>query len=253
VSYDFAPPPSTTQGDANARIAAIHRYLFKLSEQLNHALTQSDEKIKQTVVASQNAIKAAEEPLEGEYNRLKSLVIKTADIVRTEMDVLETRLASEYIAISTWGAYEESIRAHATATAREVLETFEYSSRLDALERDSVTFDSYRLSTSGYIRRGIIGYDDQSMPIIGIAIGQDLRSRTVEIGCEVLEEIDMTQNLAAYTSDRVTFWQNGVEVGSFSNSELSVTRIRVADSIGLGGLWAITRTNGFSIEWTGGE
>ena len=67
------------------------------------------------------------------------------------------------------------------------------------------------------------------------------------------QEIDMTRSLATYTSDKVTFWQNGVEVAWFSNSELVTTALNVADRITLGGLWEVSRRNGFTIKWIGGD
>ena len=256
MRYNILPPP-VGQGTAEAQVGQIHRYLFRLSEQLNQALEQTDERIvnaETTATTAANSIKTAEsEDLPSQYNRLRSLIIKTADIVRHEMDVMIGSLSSKYIAISDWGQYEENIQNDIEATAKEIVESYSYDSRLTSLEEDAAEFEEYRITTTGFIKRGIIGYDEDNVPIFGIAIGQDLRSTEVTIDGEVYDEIDMTRNLATYTADRVTFWQNGVQAGYFSNSELVVTRINVADRITLGGKWEISRTTGFTIRWIGDE
>ena len=94
-------------------------------------------------------------------------------------------------------------------------------------------FDSYRIETTGYIKRGIIGFDDENYPIFGIAIGQELKHKEVTVGGEVYEVFDERQNMATYAADKLSFWVNGVQVAYLSNSELVVTRIIVSDSIQL--------------------
>lgn len=261
MQMNFSPPPGL-RGDERSSLTQMHAFLFRLTEQLNAALQETDRRIEQTERAT--GIRQASGNAGGtgssipgsmaqQYNDLKSLIIKTASDVRSEMDRVEAQLRSEYIAKSEWGTYEENIRADFEATAAGVVESYGYESRLDSLDDMAADFDSYMIETSGYIKRGIIGYDASNVPIIGIAIGQDIKSTTVTIGGEVYEEIDMTRSLATYTSNRVTFWQNGVEVAWFSNSELVCTNLKIADRITIGDLWEISRSNGFAIKWIGGE
>lgn len=256
---NFSPPPGL-QGDERSSLRQMHSFLFRLTEQLNAAMQETDRRIEQTEKAT--GIRTGTEKggktednsvMTQQYNDLKSLIIKTANTVRSEMDVVEAQLRREYIAKSEWGTYEESLQADFEATAAGVVESYGYESRLDSLDDMAADFDSYRIETNGYIKRGIIGYDESNVPIIGIAIGQDLKSTTVTIDGEAYEEIDMTRSLATYTSNRVTFWQNGVEVAWFSNSELVCTTLKIADKIILGDVWEISRSNGFAVKWIGGE
>lgn len=257
MGMNFSPPPGL-RGDERSSLQQMHSFLFRLTEQLNKALDETDRRIEQTEQAT--GIKASPKGSSGpqsgmvqQYNDLKSLIIKTANTVRSEMDIVEAQLRREYIAKSEWGVYEESLQADFEATAAGVVESYGYESRLDSLDDRAADFDSYRIETAGYIKRGIIGYDENNVPIIGIAIGQDLKSTTVTIGGEVYEEIDMTRSLATYTANKVTFWQNGVEVAWFSNSELVCTALKIADKIILGDVWEISRSNGFAVKWIGGE
>lgn len=252
----YIAPPQAFSGSEAQQLGQVYRYLFRLSEELSGALNAVEtqqQAVAETVVRTGGVTKeglAAE--LTGQYSQIKSLIVKSADLVRSEMDVLETQLRSDYIAKSEWGEYHEEISAEIEATAHGIVQEYGYDAKIESLQEDAVAFNSYMISTNGYIRQGIIGYDDEGIPVIGVAIGQDLRSTTVDVDGTAYEEIDMTRNMATYTSDRIAFWQNGVEVGSFSNKELTTSRIRVRDGIGLGD-WDLSNTNGLTLKWAGGD
>lgn len=237
-------PPPALQGDERAQLTQLYRYLFRLSEQLNVGLSAL-EGGSATVMRAQNGSGSALSPAgtdpeqfwteaDAQYNSLKSLIIKTANIVRSEMDQIVTNLGSEYVAVSEWGEYKESVSREIEDTAKYTMENFEYNEEILNIPKMAAIFDSYRIEATGYIRRGIIGFDDENFPIFGIAIGQELKHKEVTVGGEVYEVFDETQNMATYTADRLSFWVNGVEVAYLSNSELVVTRVIVSDSIQLG-------------------
>ena len=168
--------PPRLQGNEAAQLVQMHRFLFTLSEQLNNALLDTESRIIETKETAQSAFTAAEKGTQtGSYNELKALVIKTADEVRSEMDILETQLRSEYIAKSEWGTYEEQIHQDIVTTAESTGEKYGFEARLDALDEQATGFDEFIISSNGYIRRGIIGYDENNLPIFGIAVGEELK------------------------------------------------------------------------------
>lgn len=248
------PTPPALAGTEAQQLLQMRSYLFRISEMLNAALSEQDDAIR--VVSNQQANGVTQEVLKKEntsqYNRLKSLIVKTADEVESEIVRVETEIRQQYIAKSEWGTYEENIRQQMVTTAQSVVQSFGYDAALDEVREGVADFEAYKLKTDGYIQSGIIGYDDDGLPVIGIAIGQDLKSKEVEIGGEVFVEIDMTKNLATYTSERITFWQNGIEVAYISNSEMGITIVVVNDKIILGGKWENSHTNGYTIKWIGG-
>lgn len=246
----YIAPPQAFSGSEAQQLTQAYRYLFRLSEQLSQALSASEQQYVQVQQTAEHAGQSAKAELTGQYNGLKAQIIKTADAVRSEMDVLETKLRSEYIAISDWGTYEESIRADITATAQGIVQEYGYDAKIQSLEEDAVAFSSYIISSKGYIRQGIIGYDDNGLPIIGIAIGQDLSGTPVVIDGKEYDELDMTRNMATYTSDRIIFWQNGVEAGEFSNSTLTSRKIYAKEELGVG-RWSLTDINGLTLKWIG--
>lgn len=249
-------PPPAMQGDEQAQLSQVYRYLFRLSEQLNVALSDTDKQIQQvrtlkpvTKTTVINKVVSGgdgggeeggvtEEELMKQYNELKALIEKTADDVRNEMDVIISQLDSKYVAESEWGTYKEEVSREIVDTAKYTIENYEYDSEILNIPEMATDFAAYKLEAQGYIKRGIIGYDEGGLPILGIAIGQELASKKVTIDGVEYEEFDKTVNMATYTADKLSFWINGVEVAYMSNSELDVTRIIVSDSIKLGG-WDI--------------
>ena len=139
----------------------MHRFLFMLTEQLNAALNEADRRIELAQTTATNAAMNAGgntiiNNIEGgggsedgdfteQYNELKALIIKTAEDVRAEMDVIETKLQSDYIAKSEWGEYTESIEATIEQTAQGVVESYEYDAQLESLkEAGLITDREYR-------------------------------------------------------------------------------------------------------------
>ena len=99
--------------------------------------------------------------------------------------------------------------------------------------------------------RGIIGYNG-AVPIIGIAIGQDVKTTgKVEVDGQTYEVVDTTSNMTTWTPERMSFFINGTEAAWFSNGALHVGRIEVSERI-VGGNWDISFTSGLTVKWIGG-
>lgn len=255
MDYNFAPPPALSSDD-RGNLVRMHSFLFQLTQQLNCALSQADQRIVQAESASgiiPGKSTGIPQTLARQYGDLKSLIIKTADTVRSEMTAIETTLQGQYIAKSEWGDYEQRLQAHFAATAEGVVESYAFNDRLESLKNQAADFETFQKSSEGTIRRGIIGYDEDGQPLFGIAIGQDLKTSQVTIDGQTHTAIDMTRSLATYTAGSVTFWQNGEKVAWFSNSELVCRGLNVDEKMTLGGVWEIGKTHGLSIKWIGGD
>lgn len=252
MQYNMPMPP-TLMGSAEQQLQQLHRYLFRMNEELNRAVDAQNITVRDIETRQQQSVSAEslDKSLAEQYSNAKALIIKTADIVRSEMDRITTELESKYLAISDFGTYQEEIKQEIEATATGIVQSFDYDARLEALGAD---FEEYRIESKGYICSGIIGYDDGNMPIYGIAVGQDLASTTITVNGEETELIDMTRNLATYTSDRITFWQNGVAVAYVSNGEMMINKIKTIEGLQFEDEWEVSRMRGgFAIKWIGGE
>ena len=234
-------PPSATGGQAE-QVRNLYSYLYQLTDRLNSAFVALDVGGSDASGASVSAggtSSGMSADQARQYNELKALIIKTGTVTKEYADKLVASLDSVYIAQSEWGTYEEQIHQDIEATASGIVESYNFQSQIDAL-------DDYRIEASGYILRGIIGYDEDNVPIFGIAIGQDLKTTEVTIDGVTYKQVDMTKNLATYTADGITFWLNGVAVARLNQQELSITRAVITEKITLGD-WEIA-TNGTGIN-----
>ncbi len=240
--------------------ARTYSYLFQTAQALNLALSRLDESnfsedstARQILAGGQTAEQRKE--TEQGLGRLRTLIIKTADAVRAEQAALELRLQSTYVALSDFGDYQEEIDTRLTATAARIEQALSYYAELsDSLHGVSEDFDAYRVDVQGYIRQGVIGYDG-AVPVIGIAMGRDLRvtgaKETVD-GTEY-EVIDTSSNMSIWTPDKLSFYINGAEAAYFSNGALYVGTVIVKEKLVLGqDKWQITHDDGFTVRWIGG-
>lgn len=250
--------PNITAQDQAGRLLQMQSYLHQLVDQLNFSLQTIESGTNaMTTVGRSNAPAAqteSEKKLLDSMSNLKSLIIKSANTVRSEMDVLETKLQSTYVAVSNFGTFQEEISTILENTATSLNQTIGYYAELRTLAGNNKTaFEQYVIETEGYIRQGIIGYDG-AVPIIGIAIGQDISvtGEKVEVDGQEYDMIDTSSNMAVWTSKKLSFYVYGVEVAYFSNSALYSDEIIVKGSLFLDkNKWEISHTNGLIIKWVG--
>ncbi len=236
--------PPILRGTDTEKIARIHSYLYQIVRDLNSALNNLTE---DNFAAESNAsqilrnggTEAQRKEQSENLSTLKSLIIKTADNVRAEMDVIKTTLESDYVAQSDLGTFNEQIQADIEATASGLEQTINYNAEI---------FEQYKIDTQGYIRQGIIGYNEDATPIIGVAIGQEIKVD------DSTGMIDTSNDMAVWTPNRLSFYVNGMEVAHFSNRALNVGDVIVSGKLALSNnKWEITHTNGFTIKWIGGD
>ena len=116
----------------------------------------------------------------------------------------------------------------------------------------SEIMDNYITTTNGYIRQGVVGYEGLA-PVIGIAIGQDIRVTGAKetVGGKEYEVIDTTQNMSVWTAKKLSFYVNGSEVAYFANDALYVTGIHTGTVTFPN--WVVDDGNGLSFRWAGGS
>ena len=258
MSGQIRLPNINAQGD-RAQITQIRSYLYQLSADLQHILTNLDAGNFRTGSTAQQVLSGGmsgeqKKTLESGLGNLKSLIIKTADAVQAEMQVLETSLESKYVAVSDFGTYQENIEKQLKDTAASIDQAISYYAALsDALGGVSDEFDAYTVEVQGYIRQGIIGYED-AVPVIGIAIGRDLSvtGSKETVNGKTYDVIDTSSNMSIWTPDKLAFYINGAEAAYFSNGALYVGTVIVEDKLVLGQKkWQIDHGNGLSIKWIG--
>ena len=173
--------------------------------------------------------------------------------VYSYMDERVESLSSTYVARSDFGTYREDINQRITTNSTKIEQQFAFAAEIQAnTNRVEVDFAAYKTNVEGYIRQGIVGYDG-TIPIIGIAIGQDIRTTKTGVETEqgVFDEIDKRSNMSVWTTEKLSFYIGGQEAAYFSNGRLTVAQI-ATDRITGSGKWDVSFTNGVKFKWIGG-
>ena len=170
-----------------------------------------------------------------------------------ELDLLQATLTGNYVAQSDFGTYLEKTSQEIEADPTKLERYFRFAARIRAeAEQVGVDFAAYKTDVEGYIRQGIVGYDGTT-PIIGIAIGQDIRTTQTGVETErgVFDEIDKSSNMSVWTTEKLSFYIGGQEAAYFSNGKLTVAQI-ATDRITGSGKWDVSFTSGVKYKWIGG-
>ena len=240
--------PPAPNGSPQQMAVAQYAYLFQMAQQLNLALGQLESG--GTGAASGGGTSTHQGTGRKEstgYQELKSLIVKTARLVKRQMDQLSARLEGEYVAVSDFGTYVERLSAYLEANPEALTQYYSFFADLQAsTETVSAAFEQYRLETEGYIRTGIVCYDG-AVPQYGVAVGQNLTCREVD-GETVVEQNEFR---ATFTASKLSFWQDASEVAYVSNNRLYITNITVLEGMSIGE-WEISSENGLVIRWMGG-
>lgn len=244
--------PPMLAGTPAQQLTQMRTYLYQLAERLNVALVEIDKKADAATVNTQSAIQSGEQERSNGYAALRDLIIKTADTVIITRDEINQTLQSEYVAKSNYGTYYEQIEANVKQTAENVLTQYNFDAKIEDVSSEIEGLNNWTAHVEGYIRQGIIGEDEFGLPVIGIAIGQNLRSlgRQTVNGVEY-DVLDDTQSCAFYTSTGISFRLGGKEVAYLTNEKELVTDLVVGSTLTVGN-WLTTTDNGLAVKWIGG-
>ena len=242
-------PPYPT-GSVAQQCAQQYAYLFQMAQQLNMALDQLEtaggEDIAQKRAAA--AREKGSEPTQKEsYDKLKSLIVKTAETVERGMEQITAQMSESYVAVSDFGSYVERLSAYLEANPEAVTQYYGFYSELKAdMAAVDAAFADYKVDTEGYIRTGIVYYDG-AVPVYGVAVGQNLTATEVD-GERV---VDPNNFRAVFTATKLSFWQDSTEVAYVSNNRLYIHDITVLGSLELG-RWKMEEADGLVFRWIGG-
>ena len=246
--------PNITGKTEKEQLEQIKSYLFQFAQQLNYALRTIDVKADEakTKVEATTQQKDAVEQAQATFAEVKSLIIKSADIVNAYYEEISHRLDGEYVAESEFGTYKEETSATIEANSKEVQILFDNTQEIKtdmesingALQTnaDGTTI----LGSQAWCKIGVLGEEQSGFPIYGMEIGQvNHQGRSL-----------MSKKFAQYRSDGVYLYdQNGIVVATINNYKLYITNLEVMDakithSLGMGGYDVIV-SNGLGFKWRG--
>ena len=248
MGFDLRMPniTATTERD---QLAQIKSYLYQFIPQLQWALntlqssTPAEYVVRQTpksLTSNYDLMPLGtddEDEPTVDFEELKSLIIKSADIVDAYYEEISSRLTSVYVAQSDFGTFveenEQEISQSSTATEQLFTNIQKIATDIEKL--------NYTLAeVNAHIKSGLLYYEG-GIPVYGLEIGQ----KNIVDGAEVFNKY------ARFTSDRLCFYdQNDTEVAYISDYKIHITHAEVAGTLKLGG-YLVDTTRGLTFKWVG--
>lgn len=251
--------PNITEQTDRGKLEQIRSYLYQLAGELNWALGNIDRQAEEAVaktVASTGQKNAAEQA-QATFSEVKSLIIKSADIVNAYYEEISHRLEGVYVAQSEFGTYKQETAVTLDANSERVDLMFDNQQTLqadvEAVEEDVKGINGVLktdaegttiIGSEAWVKIGVLDYEDSGFPIYGMEVGQE----------NTKGDETVYKKMAQYRSDGVHLYdQNGIEVATISDYKLRITNAEminavITDKLTLGG-YEISTSNGLTFKW----
>jgi hypothetical protein len=222
--------------------------MHQLVEQLNWALNNIDN-ISSTPTAKPGtgASTASKDDPISNFNSIKGLIIKSADIVKAYYEEIDNllKLSGEYVAEATFpngsAKFVENTNTtiNANSTAIE-----QFYSDIQQILSDLEGVENSLIEVNAHIRSGLLYNDENGVPVYGLEVGQ----RTEVDGVEVFNKY------ARFTANKLSFYDvNDNEVAYISDYKLYITHVEIIGSLKEGGYMdTISADGGIVTKWVGG-
>ena len=242
MSIDI-PRPNITAATEAGRFEQVRSYLYQMAEQLNFALNSVETRIEtsMTEASKQSSAEPTPEEIQTNFNSIKALIIKSADIVDEYYDKISKRLEGLYVASGDFGEFVEKTEADLIATSKDITAKFE---NIQQITSSLEEIKDQLIETDAYIRTGLVDYDNATgAAIYGIEIGQT----------NAIDDKKVFDKFARFTSDRLSFYdKNDVEVAYISDYKLVITSAEIQGTLILG-KYKIDTSDGLAFIWIGGD
>ena len=230
----FANPPML-KGTPAEQLKQLQTYLYDVSQKLNQAvmdigIEQLSKDGQERIQQLQEKAKQSEEKRTG----LKELIIKNADISRTEEDEIRAQLVRNVTALSeTMGELRQTLTSDIALTAQGIQQDY------DLLESIVTTAnglnEEFRTRFSSFIYSGIID-PNTDPPTSGIAIGENVTNSD--------GTLNDSNKMAVFTAKRITFYNNNVAIGYYDGNTFHISKGEIDDVMIIGNFEFIRFANG---------
>ena len=270
--------PPILRGSTQEQVNTLRDYLFRMVTELDAAIEAGDRQSSAALITNPDGTKsfkpgaggssgAAVEEVKKSAAELRSLLAKSANELRRAIvdgdayveeycEGLVAEFDGVYVARSEFGQLEQTMRSSIEASARGVVESYNFDERITAITGTMGNVQNIMTRIDGEIRHGIVqDPDDNNNHVTGIAISQNLK---IDAGqgnngeCapddpnnpgdgQTYYYITPGQTFGLYTSSGWQFWIDGHKTGWFNSltGSLHVGSLVVESVLQVGGNWAL--------------
>ena len=208
--------PQTPQGTEEEQLRAMYSYLYQMAVALNSnlaeiggsELTDDEMRIMREVLDEPEAEGPAGYNWR-EAETLKSMIIKTAQFVRTAIDEYNMKLIGTVEAEGTLGRYVRNTGMDVAVNPEGITQRFSFQEIIQGLK-------TFEINSKNYIKSGLLR-TEHALPVYGVAIGKDI----VTFDEDGTETYNDGNKVAELTADELSFWQNGTKIASYIGNEVA--------------------------------
>lgn len=238
--------PNISAPTETGQLLQIRAYLYQVSEQLNWAFNTIEKGSyttkNETVTNTSSGGSSEPERVASNFNEIKALIIKSADIVEAYYSTIVQKLTGEYKALSEFGEYSKKVDSLYEIGPENIKATFgnieAINGTLDAIDKD---LDSV-IKNTAYITVGKVYDDPEGGAVYGLKIGQK----------DEVDGEEVFNQFATFTANRLSFYDsNGIEVAYVSDYELVITTARILGNLLFGDTqgYTLDTSDGIAFVW----
>lgn len=224
------------------KLEQMKSYLHQLADELNFQLDKTGNLMSgypSTAVETVSA-RRKDDPISN-FNDIKALIIKSADIIDAYYEEISKKLEGQYVAESDFGTFQQETEAELTANSERIEVVF---TNQQTISSDLKQVQQQNIDIRAYIRYGLLYWDEESgADVYGLELGQTTQKNDKMVFSKFVRLV----------ADKLSFYdENGIEV-AYASGERFRTPALEAQKLFLGGFQFFPRTNkNLSIRWTGG-
>lgn len=214
--------PNITGKTVPEQVEQMRKYLFQLVEyiQVNQTLSTAVNTEKgNSSVAAGASFAQQEQQAQSAFNSVKSLIIKSAEIVDAYYAQISKRLEGSYVAQSEFGTYKQDTSALISVNAEGIKVNYD---NIQDLNANIEGIQSSLVDVAAHIKSGLLEYDDAGIPIYGVEVGQT----------NVVDGEQVFRKFARFTADRLSFYDANEEIVAYiSDYKLHITHVEIGLSL----------------------
>ena len=213
-------PTINGSGTTEQQLSEIRSYIYKNNEQINSALSNLtiDKIWEQTASAVSSANQSEDETpkILKQYQRIRDLIIKTADVVVQSDEKMEAVFNGSYLAKSQFGEYLEKTKLTIDETSVGITELYEYHTDLQS------DLNNYKSDFQNYIKRGLLD-NTGATPIYGIEVG--LLNSSINVDGQSIPTGEKYRT--RITPNKWSFLRGSSEVASITEDEITFPKANI--------------------------
>ena len=233
--------PNINGKTTEQQMAQIRSYLYQMVEQLNWALNtiDTDNMTENRNIVVSKSDSMTEPEAQSTFNAIKSLIIKSADIVTAYQEEFNKTFSGEYVSKSDFGTYMNTTMQELDISPDAIKQSF---TDIQTIESDVDGINDALVDVTAHIKTGKSYEDDDGSPVYGVEVGQK----------DIVDGVEVFNKYARFTSSRLSFYdQNGTEVSYISDYKLYITNVVITGNIWIG-KYVMDTSIGIAFKWIGG-